>query len=772
MMRAKVKVFGVILLILFFLSVDIPNVCATESSNEIPELSNALELNNDNLNDTSNYREGWYKSWGGSYELTGGGYCSKTYYVVEEEQYYFYANDSRVIISISEYNGDGKWTKYNSGLKSGDVFVKQSNTEYIAITLKSLQWGVNVMDLFRNGLIVNLSNTPYVKELKYESYDSVNFLASENWSSGSYSAETGEYMIKQENVCYRSYISIDDNIYKVKLPNSSMKMRILELDSEGKAIRNNELYAGESWKKREGTSYIAVTVYRSGLTYDEFVSIVNSGSVIGLQKYTPYVADGVMSELSATEFMKIMNVGWNLGNSLDSKSTVEKRGNDANLRQELNWGNPYITEELVDYIADSGINTIRIPVTWFYNTYEDENGTLRVGDGWLARVKEVVDYAIKNDMYVILNAHHEQPILYAGVEEGEMALVLKRATELWNEIGEYFRDYDEHLIFEGFNEIDNLERSWNYGDLAASQMNQLNQAFVSTVRATGGNNARRILMVPTLLDGTTNKILDAFVLPTDTVQNRLIVQVHTYSQKYHQGLDKNLKALERFANGVGAPVIIGEFGTKNNYAFPQLRAVHASNFVARAAACGIKCVWWDNGSDYGIVNRKDLSQSDTGMIQALLQGSRGLAYEVQDGLFLNNSSQFTLLMPNLQTGALESLYWGTITTEIEGAAITVKESKQCILSLAAVGDAGDIWLQRVLFYDADGNYISGKEIQKIDYICDIPENAAYIRVSMNSPYRSIKWEQYCSYLENGFLELGICFIDAETVNAIQLNINT
>lgn len=769
-MRVKIKFCGAFLLIVLILvlSMNKYNVLAVNS--DIPEVSNTLEINSDNLNNISNYRAGWYKSWGGSYELTDNGYCSNKYYAAEEEQYYFHTNDSRVILSISEFDNTGKWLKYNSGLKNGDVFIKQKNTKYIAITLKSIEWGVDIIKLFQNGLNINLSSTPYVSEKNYESYNSANFRIAENWSSGSYSTETGEYMIKQENVCYCSYITIDDSIYKVKLPNSSMKMRILEMNQNGEVIKSNELYAGESWKKDVGTSDIAVIVYRSGLTYEEFVAMLNNNMQIGLWKYTSYIPDTLMEDLTAHELVKRINVGWNLGNSLDSKATVEKRGKDANLRQELNWGNPYVSQELVDYVAECGFNTIRIPVTWYYNTYEDENGNLRIGEGWLARVKEVVDYAMENDMYVILNSHHDQPILYAGVSEEKIAKVLKNAEDLWKDIAEYFRDYDEHLIFEGFNEIDNLERSWNYSDLSAAQMNQLNQIFVDTVRATGGNNARRILMVPTLLDGTTNKILDAFALPNDTAHDRLIVQVHTYTQKYHQGLDKNLKALERISNDVGAPIIIGEFGTKSSYAFPQLRVMHASNFVARAAALGIKCIWWDNGSDYGIVNRKDFSKSNMEMIQALLEGAKGMAYETQDGLFLNNSSQFALLMPNLKTGILENLFWGTLTTDMTGNAISVKESKQCMLSLAAVGEAGDIWLQRVLFYDSTGNYIGGKEIQKIDYVCDIPENASYMRVSMNSPYRSIKWEQYCDYLENALLELSISFIDSETIKAVQLEV--
>lgn len=759
-MRAIVKKLGMLILALTIICMDIQYVFATE-------LSNTMVLNSDSLNDKANYREGWYKSWGGSYEATGGSYCSNGYYIIGDETYYFYTNDSRVIISISEFDNTGKWVKYNSGLRNGAAFTKQKNTHYIAITLKSLEWGIDILELFQNGLRIDLSSMSYSNEKEYEQYDLKSLQKIENWVSGSYSTETGEYVIKKENVCYQSYINIDDRVYIVKLPNSSMKMKILELDSKGKTVKYNDLFSGESWKKDVKTSYIALSVYSGGLTYEKFVESM-TGMQFGLVPYTTFIPNGEMKDFSSFDFVEKMNVGWNLGNSLDARSTVEKRGNDANLRQELNWGNPYITKELIDYVASCGINTIRIPVTWYYNTYEDEAGTLRVGTKWLARVKEVVDYAMANDMYVIINSHHDQPILYAGVSDEEMTLVLKRANELWRDIAEYFREYDEHLIFEGFNEIDNLERSWNYGDVAASQMNQLNQTFVSTVRATGGNNTKRILMVPTLLDGTNSDILGAYKLPDDIVQDRLIVQVHTYSKRFHQVLEKNMIEIEKFSNKWRVPVVIGEWGTDNTYEQPELRAVHAANFVARAAKHGIKCIWWDNGSNYAIIDRRNFANSNKEMIEALISGYQGEAYEVQNEIVLNEGKHYVLKMPNLQTGAIEDKYWGTLTTDISGSGISVSAGKEVIVCLNAINEATDIWIQRVLFYDAEGHYISGKEIQKMDYLVTIPSDAATMRVSMNSPTRTISLEKYNKYLQQGDLELSVCIYNRDNVVPVSL----
>lgn len=626
----------------------------------------AMDLSMDRLNNIINYRVGWYKSWGGDYEAEAGGICSKGYYKAIDPEYQIYISDSRITISISEYDSSGKWIKFNSALQNGDFFKKQSNTRYIAICLKSLTWGVNVNEAFQQGLQIHI------------------------------------------------------------------------------------LTKGESLEK-------AIETYN-----------LSKNTGIEVQTKNDYQMDTIMDDMPAEEFMKKMNVGWNLGNSLDSKASASNRGCDANLKQELNWGNPYVTKELIDYVAACGFNTIRIPVTWYYNSYIDENGNLRIGQKWLARVEEVVKYALANNMYVILNSHHDQQIFYAGVTDEEMIQVLKNANCLWKDVAEYFKCYDEHLIFEAYNEVDNLQSSWNYGDLAATQVNQMNQVFVDTVRATGGNNNNRILMIPTLLDGTDSRILNAFTLPKDSAKNRLIVQVHSYSQVFHQGLESNMEELEKFSNRIGVPVIIGEFGTKNNYDFPQLRVIHASNFVARAAEHEIKCIWWDNGSNYAIINRKDYSTSNSQMIQALLAGAVGDAYAVQGEQIFNNGFQFDLKMPNLKTGAIEEKYWGTITTELIGIP---QDTIYCALSLKAVEDASDLWLQRIVFYDAEGNYLEGKELQKGEYTFDKPEGAAYMRVSINSPFRSIKMEQYSNYLSQGFLELGCYAISADNIILEQLMIN-
>ncbi len=318
---------------------------------------------------------------------------------------------------------------------------------------------------------------------------------------------------------------------------------------------------------------------------------------------------------TATAFINSMSVGWNLGNSLDSH--YGDPTGDANLSQETIWGNPKVSEELIDYVNSLGFNTIRIPVSWYYHSYRDSSGHLFVNDQWLQRVKEVVDYCYANDMYVILNSHHDGDLFHTGVSEEEFQLVSDNLTDLWTQLAIYFNDYDDHLIFEAYNEVDNYEKYWSFGSKAAKQLNELNQLFVDTVRSTGGNNARRILMIPTLLDNSGKEFLSAFSLPNDTISDRLLVTVHYYPEYYDETIEERLSSLESFSKYIGAPVVIGEWGTKSNYEPISFRSTHASNYVARCSSHGIKCIYWDNGSDYAIINRKNLSCNQE-MISAIM----------------------------------------------------------------------------------------------------------------------------------------------------------
>jgi aryl-phospho-beta-D-glucosidase BglC (GH1 family) len=769
-------VWGVDLVELLENGLEIEFVSTKEEEEQEQEAAEPI-ISKERLSNPDNYIYGWYKSWGGEYETTNDSACTEDYLKVVEDRYYVYYNDSRVVLAISEYDADKNWLKYSEIYSSGSTFTKQADTEYVMITIFSSVWGVDPMTLLEYGLEIDFSTTvksDYQTEAEVD-FDEADFAKVDNWKAGTYSSSTGGYGIDTSMLCYGSYIKVDDDNFIVNLPDGYLRMNIIELDSGGNVVDSNDYSSGQHWQKGDDTEKIAITMYTYGkstnYTIEEYKAFINDNSDIGLVRYSPsYTTGSNMKELTASQFVKNMNVGWNLGNSLDAKGDINSRGEDAQLDQELGWGNPYVAKSLIDYVAQSGFNTIRIPVTWYYNTYTDSDGNLHVGQKWLERVQEVVDYAMANDMYVIINSHHDQPIFYAGVSEDEIEQVLLDAGNLWQDVAEYFKDYDEHLIFESYNEIDNLALSWNYSDTAADQMNRMNQVFVDTVRGTGGNNAERILMVPTLLDGYGENFYNAFVLPADTAQDKLVVTVHSYAAEFNQDLEGLFTSIEEFSDSINAPIIIGEFGTTNDYFLSDYRTAHASNFVGRAAEHGIKCIWWDNGSNYAIVDRRNLAGSDTAMIKALMEGANGVAYEVTDELVYDDIAYFTRVMPNLTTGELENLYWGTLTTTPNDSGIPVTAGDKCMINLTTLGEAQDLWLQRILFYDEEGNYLSGQELQMLTYIFEVPENAAYMKISLNSAYRSVQLSQYTEYLSNGDLKLTISTPKGDNVRTVQLKI--
>lgn len=475
-------------------------------------------------------------------------------------------------------------------------------------------------------------------------------------------------------------------------------------------------------------------------------------------------------EWYADDFIDAMNVGWNLGDSLESRAI--ECGYDANLDQETFWGNPRVTKDLIDYVASLGFNTIRIPVSWCYNSKRDENGHLIVGQSWLNRVHEVVDYAIENNMYVIINTMHDsQELLYCGIESSEeWEQVQQDAEDLWVQIANSFRDYDKYLIFEAYNEIDNITMGWTYSDLAVNQMNILNQIFVDSVRSTGGNNIDRILIIPTLFSGIKSNITGAFLLPKDSSKNKLVISVHCYAKEFDQDIEWIFQSLEDFSKRSGAPVLIDEFGASSDYILVKLREEFTSNFIARAANHGIKCCIWDDGYKWKIIDRYNYENSDTKLIKALFNGLEGIAYETNSGkkIILDSMNDFYFGGMDLSTGLVslvdyESNYWASLTSKTEDDCfLTVEDGDKIVISMKAINGATEFWINGVTFFDKNLKVITytvGKNILQKFLCVDIPEGAAYYAVSIYDPYNNHKQEQIEQYLNQGDLKISVTFIN-------------
>ena len=307
------------------------------------------------------------------------------------------------------------------------------------------------------------------------------------------------------------------------------------------------------------------------------------------------------SPVDPVELCGRITVGWNLGNSLDATG--------SGMSSETSWGNPKTTRELILKVKEAGFDAVRIPTTWYNHLDSDFN----ISEEWLARVQEVVDYAYDEGMYVILNVHHEN---WNDPYESTLPDVKKKIKKLWTQIANRFESYGERLIFEGMNEPrwKNTEFEWNGGNAEGRRVvNAYNECFVETVRATGGNNRYRALMIPTYAASASG--LDGFTVPQD---KSLIVSVHAYSPynfamnpsgttKFDPNNTSDTQELTWLAGTLydrfiskGTGVIIGECGTanKNNYSD---RVNWAGYFPKLFRSKGIPVFLWDNNA-YGSGN--------------------------------------------------------------------------------------------------------------------------------------------------------------------------
>ncbi len=301
-------------------------------------------------------------------------------------------------------------------------------------------------------------------------------------------------------------------------------------------------------------------------------------------------------------FVQKMKPGWNLGNTLDAHGLKDPEA--VPEKYETYWGNPFTTAEMIAKVKEAGFNTIRIPVTW----YEHMDKAYHIDDAWMDRVQQVADYGIQNGLYVILNAHHDawytpDP---ANLKKAETVM-----RAVWGQIAVRFAGYDEHLLFEGMNEprLIGTEHEWDEGTPEAREaVNKLNEAFVETIRASGGKNGERYLLIPTYCASTRPEALKALVLPKG---GRLIVSIHLYrpydftlneagtaewspnSREDTEEIDQAIEDARHLFTDRGIPVIITEFGTvdKGNTA---ARTQWADYVTQKAGAAHIGCIWWDN----------------------------------------------------------------------------------------------------------------------------------------------------------------------------------
>lgn len=320
--------------------------------------------------------------------------------------------------------------------------------------------------------------------------------------------------------------------------------------------------------------------------------------------------------ITAFELTKAMTTGWNLGNTLDATSS-------NGLDSETSWGQPETTKAMIDGLAASGIKTIRIPVSWHNHITDKQNYT--IDTEWMKRVKTVVDWAISDGMYVILNTHHdnyESPSVIPrasgyypntqNLEESQRFI-----SNVWAQIATAFNNgYNEHLIFETLNEPRpaGTKCEWWYDADpvcidAVKCLLQLNQTALDTIRSTGGNNAKRFVMCPALQASENSASALSFKMPQDTEKGRLILSIHaytpysfameapgvtTFTQAHKDELNTMFTKLKSKFLDYGYPVIIGEYGATNKDNLEE-RVAWFDYYVSTAKSFGIPCMLWDNG---------------------------------------------------------------------------------------------------------------------------------------------------------------------------------
>lgn len=351
---------------------------------------------------------------------------------------------------------------------------------------------------------------------------------------------------------------------------------------------------------------------------------------------------------NAVELAAKMKLGWNLGNTLEATGG------------ETSWGNPLVTKEFIDMVKRSGFNAIRIPCSW--NLHLADASKARLNPEWLDRVKEVIQYCIDDDLYVLLNIHWDGGWLENNCTPEKQIENNAKQKAFWEQIATHMRDFDEHLLFASANEP-NVENSEQMAVLES-----YHQTFVDAVRSTGGRNTYRVLVVqgPSTDIEKSTKLVKS--LPNDPTPNRMMFEIHYYTPWNFCGLtrDENwgkmfyfwgkdfhsetdtirnatwgeedavdelfLKMKKQFVDK-GIPVVLGEYAaTRRSNLTGDALKLHLDSrafyheYVTRAAiAHGLIPFYWDNGGTRrfgsGIFNRRENAVSDQQTLDALVKGA-------------------------------------------------------------------------------------------------------------------------------------------------------
>ncbi|PKA98798.1 endoglucanase [Flavobacteriaceae bacterium MAR_2009_75] len=334
---------------------------------------------------------------------------------------------------------------------------------------------------------------------------------------------------------------------------------------------------------------------------------------------TPESSDTI--NLTSKDFVLDMGAGWNLGNAMDTENTDETA-----------WGNPLTTKAMIDEIAKKGFKTLRLPITWRFHMGPAPDYTIE--KEWLDKVENIANFALDNQMYVIINIHHDEAWIIPTYEKSES--VKNQLEKVWTQIAERFKSYDNHLIFETLNEprLEESPEEWQGGTAEGREVvNQYHQISLDAIRATGENNASRKIMVSTYAASSDPRALNDYRIPNG--DENVIVSVHSYFPYLFalEGTDPTwgnetdraelLQEFDKINNQLaidGRAIVMGEWGsTFSDNADDRL--AHAEFYAKACAERGICPIWWDNGNldEFGIFNRRELVWANSEIADAIVQ---------------------------------------------------------------------------------------------------------------------------------------------------------
>ena len=436
-------------------------------------------------------------------------------------------------------------------------------------------------------------------------------------SAGGFGKFTGAFGYKSSKGEYQS-----SDIAEFTNDSSISLTWIVEPEAKNYASEDGELMLGYWWSEQPTVTLDSISVkYSLG---GSSAAVIPGNIVTKPVKTEQTETNGFRS---SAEIVKDIKVGWNLGNSLECYNT-SKEG----LNTETGWGNPRTTVELIKSVKAAGFNAIRVPVTWGEHMDGDT-----IQKEWLNRVKEVVDYIYDNDMYVIINMHHDDYIWFNPTEE-EYDGDSVRYKKIWEQVSEYFKDYGDRLIFEGMNEARTIgsANEWMGGTAAErAVVNRYVQDFVDTVRASGGNNTERSLIISAYGACAEEVAMNDVIVPDD---KNLIVSIHYYAPwRFASGeittfgdaerseLDAKFDSMKKKFIDKGTPLIIAEFGCVG-IADDSTRSEYYNYYISSAKKRGIRCFVWDNniarGDDgYGILNRTSMEWNNT-ILEGIISGAK------------------------------------------------------------------------------------------------------------------------------------------------------